>query len=68
MTLSIVVRVKLLKLKRTNTLAKQTNINHPSSPIIKAPVFSLSKKLDHYCLVLVGSRNGFERDFTIELK
>jgi len=27
----------------------------------------LSKKLYHYCLVLVGSRNRFERDFTIEL-
>jgi len=39
-------------------------------------VVSLSKKLYFYCLVLVGSRNGFERDlhnqkiacFTIELK
>ena len=29
---------------------------------------SLSKKLYPCCLVLVGSRNGFERDFTIELK
>ena len=29
---------------------------------------SLSKKLHPYCLVLVGSRNGFERDITIELK
>jgi len=29
---------------------------------------SLSKKLYHCCLVLAGSRNGFERDFTIELK
>jgi len=38
-----------------------------SSPI-KAPVVSLSKKLYTYCLVLVGSRNGVERDFTIELK
>ena len=28
----------------------------------------LSKKLYPYCLVLVGSRNGFERDFTIEPK
>jgi len=28
----------------------------------------LSKKLYPYCLVLFGSRNGFERDFTIELK
>ena len=42
----------------------------------KALVVSLSKKLYSYCLVLVGSRNGFERDlnkqknacFTIELK
>ena len=31
-------------------------------------VFMLSKKLYPYCLVLVGSRNGFERDVTIELK
>jgi len=31
-------------------------------------VVSLSKKLYPYCLVLVGSRNGLERDFTIELK
>ena len=38
-----------------------------SSPI-KVPVVSLSKKLDPYCLVLVGSRNGFERDITIKLK
>ena len=34
----------------------------------KAPVVSLSKKLYPCCLVLVSSRNGFERDFTIELK
>ena len=42
----------------------------------KAPVVSLSKKLYSNCLVLVGSRNGFQRDlqkqknacFTIELK
>jgi len=34
----------------------------------KAPVVSLSKKLYPYWLVLVGSRNGFESDFTIELK
>ena len=38
-----------------------------SSPI-KGPVVSLSKKLYPYCLVLVGSRNGFERDFTIKVK
>ena len=30
-------------------------------------VVSLSKKLYPCCLVLVGSRNGFEYDFTIEL-
>ena len=35
---------------------------------IKGPCVSLSKKLYPYCLVLVGSGNGFERDFTIELK
>jgi len=29
---------------------------------------SLSKKLYPYCLVLVGSRNRFKHDFTIELK
>ena len=34
----------------------------------KARVVFLSKKLYTNCLVLVGSRNGFERDFTIELK
>ena len=28
----------------------------------------LKERRGHYCLVLVGSRNGFERDFTIELK
>ena len=36
--------------------------------LIKDPCVSLSKKLYPYCLVLVGSGNGFERDFTIELK
>ena len=34
-----------------------------SSPI----VVSLSKTLYPYCLVMVGARNRFERDFTIEL-
>ena len=34
----------------------------------KVPVVSLTKKLYPYCLVLVGSRNGLERDFTIKLK
>ena len=38
-----------------------------SSPI-NGPVVSLSKKLYPYCLVLVGSRNRFELDFTIDLK
>ena len=35
---------------------------------LKASVVSLTKKLYPNCLALVGSRNGFERDFTIELK
>ena len=30
--------------------------------------YTLSKKLYHHCLVQVGSRNGFERDFIVELK
>ena len=34
----------------------------------KATVFFLSKKHYPHCLVLVGSRNGFECDFTIKLK
>ena len=34
----------------------------------KAPIVFLSKKLYPYCSVLVGSRNEFERDFTIKLK
>ena len=32
------------------------------------PLVSLSKKLYPYCLVLVGSRSGFEHDFIIKLK
>ena len=50
----------------------QSRVRAPS----KAPVVSLSKTFYSHCLVLVGSRNGFERDlhekkcacFTIELK
>jgi len=34
----------------------------------KAPVVSLSEELYPCCLVLVGSGNGFEREFTIKLK
>ena len=37
-------------------------------PTSKAPVVSLSKELYLYCLELVDSRNGFERDITIEIK
>ena len=33
----------------------------------RVPSKFLSKKLYPYCLVLVSCRNGFERDFTIEL-
>jgi len=34
-----------------------------SSPI-KGPRCFIEQKLYPYCLVLVGSRNGFERDFS----
>ena len=52
------------------------NYVHETLTKSKAPAVSLSKKLYSPCLVLVGSRNGFERDlhkqiiacFTIELK
>ena len=36
--------------------------------MVNSPVVSLSNKLYFNYLVLVGSRNGFERDFTTELK
>ena len=44
------------------------NVKVVGSNPIEAPVVSLSKKLYPYYLVLIGSRNGFERDTTIELK
>ena len=49
-----------------STSIKDVLISYPARS--KAPVVSLSKKLYPYCLVLIGSRNGFEPDFTIELK
>ena len=36
--------------------------------VVNSSRISKSKKLYPYCLILVGSRNRFERDFTIELK
>ena len=44
------------------------NVEVVGSNPIKGPSVSLSKKLYHYCLELVGSRNGSEREFTILLK
>ena len=44
------------------------NVEVMGSSPIKGPVVSLSKTLYPYCLVLVGSRNGFECDIAIELK
>jgi len=38
-----------------------------ASDLTKAPVVSLSKKLYSHCLVLVGSRNSLELEFTIKL-
>ena len=45
-----------------------SNVDVMGSRPSKALAVSLIRKLYPYCLVLVGSRNGFERDFTIELK
>ena len=53
------------KLKDTCTTWNFYPFTYQSS---KAPVVLLNKKLYPYCLVLVGSMNGFEHDFTIELK
>jgi len=36
--------------------------------LFKAPAVSLSKKLYPLCLVLVGSKKGLKRDFTIQTK
>ena len=38
-----------------------------SSSPIKGPVVSLSKTLYSHCLVLVVSRNGFERDLHMQI-
>jgi len=35
---------------------------------LMAPVVSLSKKLYRHCLVVVGSRKGFDCNFKIKLK
>ena len=53
-----------------------TPVSREFEPHQRPPVVSLSKKLYSHCLVLVGSRNGFELDlhkqisacFTVELK
>ena len=45
---------------------KMAYINKVSVPV--SHIVSLSNKLYPYFLVLVGSRNGFESDFTIKLK
>ena len=44
------------------------NVEVMGSSPIKGLVVSLSKTLYPYCLVLVGSKNRFKRDITIELK
>ena len=50
------------------TASLTRNVDVVGSSPIKAPVVFLSKKHYPYCLELVGSRNGFDRDFTFELK
>ena len=57
--------VKLIKAGVAQWVARLTrNVEVVGSSPING---TQSKKLYPYCLVLVGSRNGFERDFTIEL-
>ena len=51
----------------TQWVARLTrNVEVVGSSPITSPVVSLSKKVYPCCLALVGSRNGVERDFTIE--
>jgi len=66
-----------LRGKKLPTIEAQTHIHSVYGSMNMQHTFvSLSKKLYSNCLVLVGSRNGFERDlhkhkiacFTIELK
>ena len=42
--------------------SKCVPVSREFEPNQRLPVVSLSKKLYSNCLVLVGSRNGFERD------
>ena len=44
------------------------NVDVVGSSPINGPRCFLEQKRYPYCLVLFGSMNGFERDFTIELK
>ena len=44
------------------------NVEVVGSSHIKGPRCFLEQETLPLCLVLVGSRNGFERDFTIELE
>ena len=59
----------MLRLRCEQLVARLTcNVRSLVRAPSKAPIVYLSKKLYPYCLVLVGARNRFERDFTIELK
>ena len=44
------------------------NVEVVGSSPMKSPRCFLEQEILPYCLVLVGYRNGFERDFTIKLK
>ena len=71
LTCTIVSRIFYTRLSRTGGVAQWVTRNVEvvgSSPPKSPPLDSLNKKLYPYCLELVGSRNGFERDIPIELK
>ena len=54
--------------ERLSSDIKFDKVDHVKLVFVSPPVVSLSKKLYHYCSVLVGSSNGFELDITIVLK
>ena len=64
----VIETLTLLALQRGSlahwVASRNVEIVHPSMH----PVVSSGKTLYPYCLVLVGSRNGFENDSPIELK
>ena len=59
------VNIDYMYLKRGSKCVAHLTLNR--SVVSFNPVVSLGKRLYHHCLVLVGSGNGFKRNFAIKL-